>query len=102
MDKTNKNKTWWLGCEIKTDENVTKLINFTSIKVFYPYTAYIDGFGKQPDIVTQNVLLRIAVSMMFKFYAKDEIRFKLHTAIIDEYNRLVNKYFDKISSELPF
>lgn len=101
MDCVNKIK--WLNSQITYNTNCDKFINFTSIRVFSPMINYIDGWRtRPPNLISQDVLFRIAVSMMFKYVPnKDEALF-VHQEMIIAYKTLKKAVQEKELSKLPF
>lgn len=101
MDCVNKIK--WLNSQITYNRDCNKFINFASIKVFGPMINYIDGWHtRPPNLISQDVLFRIAVSMMFKYVPnKDEALF-VHQEMITAYKTLKKAVQEKELSKLPF
>lgn len=97
------NKIEWLNSQITYNLNCSKFINFTSIKVFSPMVNYIDGWHtRPPNLISQDVLFRIAVSMMFKYVTNKNEALFLHQEMIARYNTLKKAVYEKKLSELPF
>lgn len=97
------NKIQWLNSQITENSNCSKFINFTSIKVFSPMINYIDGwYTRPPNLMSSDVLFRIAVSMMFKYIPNKDEALLLHQEMIAKYKTLKKAVQEKRLSELPF
>ena len=101
MDCVNKIK--WLNSQITYNPNCNKFIIFTSTKVFSPMINYISGwYTRPPNLISQDVLFRIAVSMMFKYVPNKNEALFVHQDMITVYKTLKRAVQEKELSELPF
>ena len=97
------NKIIWLNSKITYNPNCNEFIIFTSTKVFSPMINYISGwYTKPPNLISQDVLFRIAVSMMFKYMPNKNEALSLHQEMIANYKTLKRAVQEKELSELPF
>ena len=97
------NKIIWLNSQITDCPNCNEFINFKSIKVFSPMINYISGwYTRPPNLISQDVLFRIAVSMMFKYVPNTNEALSVHQDMIAVYKRLRKAVQEKELSELPF
>lgn len=97
------NKIMWLNSKITYNPNCNKFIIFTSTKVFSPMISYISGWHtRPPNLISQDVLFRIAVSMMFKYVQNKNEALSIHQDMITVYKTLRKKVQEKELSELPF
>lgn len=94
----------WLGVKIYKDTvDSIPLKNFVSQKLFSPFMNYLDGWAEPPYIITQSVLLRVAICWIDKVYKNQSYtRQQLAESLINRYKKFVIECHKKEVKDLPF